>query len=164
MADAKRPGEARAPRTPEETWEALEAAADEDEMDRILALTDEEVDAELAAEGFDPAAERARGAALARELLAARDRQAWQGPAHDKLEAARARFASRPPRRGKLPRADLLAQIERARNDPRFTGQATVMYRNRGGEEATDEELDALLTELEALADLVDAAKEKKST
>ena len=161
MADAKRPG---AMRTPEETWAALEAAADEDEMERILALTDEEVDAELAAEGFDPAAERARGATLARELLADRERQAWQGPAHDKLEAARARFASRPPRRVKLLRPELLAQIERARNDPRFSGQATVMYRNRGGEEATDEELEALLTELEALAELVDAKKEKKRT
>ena len=38
------------------------------------------------------------------------------------------------------------------------------MYRNRGGDEATDEELEALLTELEALAELVDAKNEKKST
>lgn len=55
-------------RTAEETLEALERQAAEDEMDRILALGDAELDAELAAEGFDPAEERAEGARFGEQL------------------------------------------------------------------------------------------------
>jgi hypothetical protein len=128
-------------------------------MDRILALSDEALDAELRAEGLDPAAERARGAALARELLAARDgRNRWQGEAQAKLDAARARVAARP-RPPKMSRAALVAAVERACSDPRFGARASVMYRNRGGIEASDDELEALLVQLEALADQVDAEK-----
>jgi hypothetical protein len=55
-------------RSAQETLDALERQAAEDEMDRICALTDADLDAELAAEGFDPAAERAEGARMAERL------------------------------------------------------------------------------------------------
>lgn len=145
-------------RTPAETWEAIE---DDAEMDRILALSKDELDAELRADGFDPAVERARGVALANELLAARDgRNKWQDGASAKLDAARARLASRPPRRGKLPRVELLAAIDRACHDPRFAARASVQYRNRGGAEATDEQLEEILAQIEALADQAAAEKD----
>ena len=54
-------------RTPAETWDAIMRMADDDaadqEAERILALSPEELDRELAAEGFDPAKLRADGAA-----------------------------------------------------------------------------------------------------
>ncbi len=146
-------------RTPAEAWDKIQDDADEDEIDRILALSDAELDAEMRAEGFDPAAERARGAALANELLGAREgRNKWQDAALAKRDAARARFVARP-RREKLPRVDLLAAIDRARNDPRLGAEATVMYRNRGGAEASDVELEELLAQIEALAAQIEAEK-----
>jgi hypothetical protein len=56
----------REPRTPAEVLEALE---DEAEADRILGLSDEELDKELAAEGVDPEAVRERGKAFAEKLM-----------------------------------------------------------------------------------------------
>ena len=67
-------------RTAAETLAALEMFDDEsadeldsseDEMDRILALSDADLDAELAEAGFDPQAERARGAQMGQQLLQA---------------------------------------------------------------------------------------------
>jgi hypothetical protein len=55
-------------RSPQETLDAIEESADSDEAERILALSDEALDRELEAEGFDPKAVRARGAALAARL------------------------------------------------------------------------------------------------
>jgi hypothetical protein len=54
-------------RTAEETLAALERQAAEDEMDRILALSDTDLDAELSQVGLDPKAERARGGPMGRE-------------------------------------------------------------------------------------------------
>jgi len=51
-------------RRPAERWKALEDQAESDEMDRILALGDRELDEELGALGIDAEAERARGAAM----------------------------------------------------------------------------------------------------
>jgi hypothetical protein len=51
-------------RRPAEQLKALEDQAESDEMDRILALGDREIDDELAALGIDAEAERARGAAM----------------------------------------------------------------------------------------------------
>jgi hypothetical protein len=55
-------------RSPQETLDVIEESADSDEAERILALSDEALDRELEAEGFDPEAVRARGAALAARL------------------------------------------------------------------------------------------------
>lgn len=59
-------------RSPAEVWEALEKEAIQEEADRVAALSAEELDAELAAQGIDPKAARERGAALAARLLAER--------------------------------------------------------------------------------------------
>jgi hypothetical protein len=55
-------------RSPQETLDVIEESADSDEAERILALSDEDLDGELRAEGFDPKAVRARGTALAARL------------------------------------------------------------------------------------------------
>jgi hypothetical protein len=55
-------------RSPSETLRAIEESAYADEAERILALSDEDLDRELADEGFDPKAVRARGAELAAKL------------------------------------------------------------------------------------------------
>ncbi len=49
-------------------WNAIEAQAREDEIDRYLALSSAEVDARLRAAGHDPAAVRAEGVLLAKKL------------------------------------------------------------------------------------------------
>lgn len=59
---------------------ALEDQAAADEMDRILALTDAELDGELAKAGFDPKAERARGQPMRDQALRAEATPRAQGP------------------------------------------------------------------------------------
>lgn len=61
-------------RTAEETLAALKREAAEDEMDRILALSDADLDAELSRAGFDPKAERSRGGPMGREAQRAAER------------------------------------------------------------------------------------------
>jgi hypothetical protein len=55
-------------RTPEETWDALEKMALDDEVERVLALSDEQLDAELKDSGLDPQRVRERGQALGEKL------------------------------------------------------------------------------------------------
>jgi hypothetical protein len=140
-------------RTPEEIMKAIQTMGDEDEMDRILAMDDDALDRELREAGFDPETVRASGAALAKELLERRERLAWQAGAQDALDRVRARFDRQPARTERLPRAELLARIARARTDPRLAQPVAVMFRNRSADEASDEELEAILDEIEALAE-----------
>jgi hypothetical protein len=138
-------------RRPEETWDALMRAADErvaDEMERIASLSKEKLDLELAAAGFHPEAEGAAGEALAARLL---EKRAEDAGAVDEIARHRARLARLQARRGRLSREELRARIARAKNDPRLPAPLVVQFRNRGTDEATDEELEAVLTELEAL-------------
>jgi hypothetical protein len=65
---------------PGEAWKALEQMAFDDEAERILGLSDKELDDELARHGFDPAALRAEGAAYAEKLK----REAGQRAAADR--------------------------------------------------------------------------------
>jgi len=141
----------RGRRTPEELWKAIEEQSALDDMEDVAALTPEELDAELAAGGTEPEAVRAEGAALAARLLAMRERET---KAQDDLSRARALLAGRRARRPRLSRKDLLDRIDRATKDPRLPERAMVQFRNRGFEQATDEELEALLDELEALPEL----------
>lgn len=62
-------------RTAAETWKALEEMAFEDEAARTDALTDEEVDAEMRALGFDPAAEYAEFQRIALEAIARAEKE-----------------------------------------------------------------------------------------
>ncbi len=135
-------------------WKAIENGSEsEAEMDRILGLSDDALSAELTAAGFDVPALDATNAAFIEGLKQSRD---MHGDAADRLRRARARLASRHARRDKLDRATLLSRIETARNDPRFSAPAAILFRNRETREATDEELSQFLDTLEALADIVD--------
>jgi hypothetical protein len=67
--------------TPEEILETLEQQAAEDEAKRILALSDEELDRELADVGFDPKAERAWGRAIAERTVRPPDEGVGEGGA-----------------------------------------------------------------------------------
>jgi hypothetical protein len=59
--------------SPDEAWDALEAASLEEEAARITALSDADLDRELGRHGLDPKAIRARGAAIGKRLAAARE-------------------------------------------------------------------------------------------
>jgi hypothetical protein len=84
-------------RTAAETWRALEATTAESEeearldaeMERVLALSDEDVANELAANGFDPEALRARGEEIGRE--------ASRAIAPSNVHAIDPRYSRRPP-------------------------------------------------------------------
>ena len=142
-------------RKPVSLWKAIKEAEIQDDVDEVLAMSDAELDAYLAAHGGDPAKIRADGEALAKHLDAERDRLAWQEVALKELNEFRAAAAVRlgGPRE-KLSRDELFARIERARKDPRFTQPVTVLFRNKTPEAATDEELQAILDEIELLAEL----------
>jgi hypothetical protein len=56
-------------RTAAQAWDALEQMATDDEVDRVLSLSDEELDAELAKGGADPQKVRAHGEALAARMV-----------------------------------------------------------------------------------------------
>jgi hypothetical protein len=49
-----------------------------------------------------------------------------------------------------------VARIDRARNDPRFTAPVAALFRSKTPEASTDEELQALLDQIELLAKLED--------
>ena len=66
---------------PEEILETLEEQAAEDEATRILALSDEDLDRELADAGFDPEAERAWGRAVAERAVREPDEGVAEGGA-----------------------------------------------------------------------------------
>lgn len=139
-------------RTPEAVWQTLEARAAEDELARVDDLTGEELDRELLGAGLDAGRLGTDGAALAAQLLARRDRLSWQAEAQARLDHVRATVARRDPR-ARRSRPELLAGIAAARSSPHLAQPVAVMFRNRSAEEASDEELEALLEELEALAE-----------
>jgi len=58
-------------RTPEEAWSALEEVGEDDEVERVLRLSDEALDRELADAGVDAKEVRERGRAIAGKLSGA---------------------------------------------------------------------------------------------
>ena len=141
-------------RTPKETWDAIRRQAESDEIERFLAKSPAEVDASLRARGHDPAAVRAEGEAFVKKLRADRgDRLAWQVEAAEGLAKEQARFEARVPKYAGLSHAQLVARLTAARTSPRFAQPVAVMFRNRKPEEATEEELRAILEEIDALGE-----------
>jgi hypothetical protein len=137
-------------RTPRETWKALEQQRRDDEISRFLAKSPSEVDASLRAAGHDPAAVRAEGVAFAKQLVADRDRLAWQRDAAEGMARARARFErGLSSKYAALPRKDLLERLAQASKGPQ---PAAAMFRNRKTEEASDDELRAILEEIDAVS------------
>jgi hypothetical protein len=121
-----------------------------DDLDEIEAMSPEELDRYIAANGGDPEAIRARGKAHAEAMLA--QRAANQGTL-ERLEAFRAQAAAQrsgPP----LPRAALLARLEAARRDPRFAAPVAMLFQKKTAEACTDAELQTLVDSIELLAKL----------
>jgi hypothetical protein len=142
---------------PSALWKSLKEGEALDDVEEVLAMSDSELDAYLTAHGGDPARIRASGEALAKELDARRDRLAWHGDMHKKLDAVRATAAAkRAAPREKLSRAELVARIERARTDARFAAPVAALFRSKTPEASTDDELQALLDQIELLATLED--------
>jgi len=127
----------------------------QDDLDEILAMSDADLDAYIAKNGGDPQAIRASAAPLVAELLERRERLAWHGDMEKKLDAFRATAeASRTT--AKLPREEILRRLEIARRSPRFTAPVATLFQKKTAEASTDEELQALLDEIELLAKLED--------
>jgi hypothetical protein len=146
-SDAKKPRDARA------LWKTIHEQAALDEFDAIAEMSDDELDAAIEADGGDPRSIREGGAALARELLERRRALDWHRSMESKLDALReAHGAARS--KPSLSRAELLASIERARRHPRFASGAAMQFHKKSLEACTDDELAALLEELELLAKL----------
>jgi hypothetical protein len=138
-------------------WKAIKDAEIQDDVDEVLAMSDAELDAFISSHGGDPAKLRARGEALAKEPDARTDRLAWHGDMEKKLAEVRAAAtALRSAPRAALSRHDLLARIDLARKDPRFDAPVAALFRSKTPEASTDEELQALLDQIELLAKLED--------
>jgi hypothetical protein len=135
-------------RTPEEGWSALERLADEDRIAAILSMSEDELDQELRAAGFDPEEEARRGVENAAKAPA---RIAKEKEGRAELAAARARVEARRAARGKLDLEDLKKRIELAKRHPNLPAQAAVAFRNRKEGEPGEAELEAMLDELEEL-------------
>jgi len=136
----------KTPPTDSEIMAQLEADA---ELDRLKHLTPAEVTAEIRADGGDPEAIGARGAALAKRLLAERalDWKARAGARKDELEKSIGEW----PSFATMPRDEMLARVRAANADPRLSGPIVAAFRKRGEEEVTDDELRALLEAIEVI-------------
>jgi hypothetical protein len=134
------------PKSVRQAWESLTADA---ELDRIKHLSSAALDAEIRADGGDPAAIGGRGAALAKKLLGERGLD-WKSRAKGRAAEATKRIGSWPSFAG-LVRGELLARLETLRTDARFSAPVVAAFRKRTAEEASDDELRAILEEVEVL-------------
>lgn len=131
-------------------WQAI-ARLDDDLLDPDF--PDAFVEAELMALGLDAASVGSRGVAF---VAALRDEQrlAWQANAK-KQQAEMKRRAALVDVSLQMDRASLLSRIEQLRaTDPRVGTAIKMAARKRRPEESTDEELRALLLEMETLRSL----------
>ena len=134
---------------------ALREQALEDDVDEVTAMSDEALDRFIDAHGGDAKEIRASSQAFAAELMERRKRLAWHGEMEEKLASFRKK-ADEARIRQKLPRKELLARLELARNDPRWAAPIAALFSKKSTERATDEELTAMLEEIELLAKLED--------
>jgi hypothetical protein len=132
-------------------WRSVEEQQADQDLEEILAMSDEEIDRELIAMGSDPKAIRAKGAAMARAASERNARYALHHAMRNRVEGL-AQGATSTPR---PPRAELLARIKVAAGNPKFARPAAAMFRKKSAEDCTDEELAMLLEQLELLAKLV---------
>ncbi len=137
-------------------YEIIEEQEALDDFDEIWAMSDAELDGLLASHGADPAAIRAAGRAQADELLAARERPSWHGAVAETRRRVEA-VASSITAKLTLTRAELLARLEAARTSPRFAAPVAAMFHKKTAEASTDEELRALVAQLELLEKLDEA-------
>ena len=145
-------------RTEEDLWDTLRGL-DDDLLD--VSLPESAVDAELKALGIDPVALATKGSefvARAKE----EERLSWQARAREE-RATLQRLAANSTTRvlPNTPRKEILARLEALRMNDANVGPAIKMAaRKRKPEESTDEELRALLEEMEALRSIEDNDEE----
>ena len=149
-------------RAPEETLSVMHEASLDDLVDEIDAMSPAEVDRELDASGGDAAGTARRAEAQIAALKERGARLSWQDEARAKLDANRKTFAAVRARRPKLPREELLARIAAAETDARSAAPIVTFFRKRTTAETTDEELEALLDEIETAKEMASAKKEKE--
>jgi hypothetical protein len=153
MNPPKSPKPPKPARDPVALYKAIQDAAVADDVDEIFSLSDADLDAYITQNGGDPTRIRASGRALADSLLAQRARTAWHDDANAKLSAFRTlAAASRTTER--LPRPELLRRLDLARNDPRFATPVGALFRQKTAEASTDDELQALLDQIDLLRKL----------
>ena len=140
-------------KSPLTLWRTLQEQQIQDDVDEILAMSDAELDAYVRSNGGDPAAIRARGATLAKELGDRRAKLAWHADMHEKSDTFRATAAARRST-VKLPRAELLTRLSAARTDPRFAAPVAALFQKKTAEASTDDELQALLDQIDLLREL----------
>jgi len=136
-----------------ELWKSLKEQEIEDDISEFSAMSESEIDQYISANGGDPDAIGASGEQLVKELLARKERLSWHGDMEAKLAAFR-KTAEASKSTTKLPRAEILARLAVARNNPRFAAPAAMLFQKKTSEASTDEELQAMLDELELLAKL----------
>lgn len=88
--------------SPDEAWDAVEKGALDDEAERVASLSEDARDRELGAAGKDPAAVRARGAALAAQLLMKGESASASDVVSPPESAPRLPRSARPPARVRL--------------------------------------------------------------
>jgi hypothetical protein len=136
----------RKPKSSAELWDKLQADAD---LDRLKHLSSSDLDAEIRAAGGDPDAIGRRGAALATKHLPERTLD-WKERAKARKDAMDRSVGEWPQLAG-LSRKDLLERLRAARIDARFSAPIVAAFRKRTEEESTDDELRAILEEIEVL-------------
>ncbi len=150
-------------RTPEETLNVMREADLDDLVDEVEAMSPAEVARVLDANGGDATGTAKRATAQIAAIQERRARLSWQDEARAKLDAHRETFASVRARRVKLPREKMLEKLREVETDTRFATQMTTFFRKRTSAEMTDDELEAMLDEIEmaretSVADATNAA------
>ncbi len=107
------------------------------------------IENQLRSVGIDPISLASRS----RELV--QDKQArspsWKSRAREQLSAARSKVRSSAQRYAEMSRAQLLARLDALRNHASLSAPVTAAFRKRGPAEASDDELRAILGDIEAL-------------
>jgi hypothetical protein len=134
-------------------WKAIKEAELDDAVAELEAMSPEDIDGYIRANGGDPEKIRAAGRALGAELVERRSRNAWHVDMAAKVGTFR-ETAAAVRARPRVPRAALLRQIEAAKSDPRFRAPVAALFREKTPDASTDEELQALCDQLELLAKL----------
>ena len=144
--------------TDRELLDRLDASLAKDVLTE--AYTQEEVVEAIRAAGGDPAALGQRGAELANQLLKER-RLSWKRAARQSLEEAQS--ASVEVDLGTLSRAELMEAIEEARKEPSLSGLVGA-FRKRKPEQASEEELRALISEMRTLGFIIKAQDKRRAS
>ncbi len=143
-------------RTDEALWMAVQ------DLDRELldpGVPTDVIDAAARSIGLDPHAVRAEGRALAAAAFE-RKRRGWMTAAREKIALLREK-AKATTKYAEMGKQMLLEELERWRQHPAIGGEVRAAFRNRKPEESSEDDLRALLEEIERVAAMHEADAEK---